>query len=254
MTKRIFSDLLSFVMLMALLWGSSCQSGSQEQNEQASETPAPAAPAAPNTLTDAEKAEGWTLLFDGKTLNGWHSYLRESAEGWTVEDGSISVVGGGGDLVTDDNYRNFDLRLEWKISPAGNSGIIYRVIEDPKYGQTYATGPEYQVLDDLGFPQELKPSQYAGSNYDMHAPSTKAVKPAGEWNQTRILVNGNHVEHWLNGKKVVEYELGSENWKLRMETSKWKDFPGYGTGETGKIALQYHDHPVWYRDIKIKVL
>lgn len=211
-----------------------------------------------NSLTEKEKAEGWTLLFDGKTLDGWQGYNKE-LNGWVVEDGALMCGGlgsenGGGDIMTVKEYDNFELSLEWKISPGGNSGIIYLIHEDTAYSETYATGPEYQVIDDIGWPEELNAVNSTGANYDMDAPAGKVLKPVGEWNTARIIKDGDHVEHWLNGKKVVEYTLWNDVWKEEVANSKWKDYPGYGQYKKGHISLQDHDHPVWYRDIKLKVL
>lgn len=252
-TINPFFLLLSGVLLIL----AACGSGESDDAETAvtEEKAAAEQAAGPNALSQAEKEAGWQLLFDGGSLeDNWHSFKRDTVAGWTVEDGTIALKGGGGDLVTDETYDDFELSLEWKIEEAGNSGIIYRVVEAPEYSATYVTGPEYQLLDDQGFPQELKPNQYAGSNYDMRAPSKKVARPAGQWNKTRIVVNRNHVEHWLNGAKVVEYELGSESWKLRVETSKWKDYPDYGKAEEGHIALQDHGNQVWFRNVKIREL
>jgi hypothetical protein len=243
----------AFSLLLALLMFSvfGCQSGPKEA-EQESETTTEESTA--NVLSEAEQAEGFMLLFDGQSLDGWRSFQRDTVAGWTVEDGAIARVGGGGDIITEREFDNFDFHFEWKISPQGNSGVMYFVVESDEYNETYATGPEYQVLDDLGFPQELKEDQYAGANYDMHVPSQRVTKPAGEWNQSRIVSDNNRIEHWLNGVKVVEYEIGSEDWENRVQNSKWKDFPGYGKARRGHIALQDHGNPVWFRNLKIKEL
>ncbi len=247
----------ALLLSCALLSLTACSSGQEENAETArtEEATSEDQAAGPNALSQTEREAGWQLLFDGGSLeNNWHSFKRDTVAGWTVEDGTIALTGGGGDLVTDESFEDFELSLEWKIEEAGNSGIIYRALEAPEYSATYVTGPEYQLLDDRGFPQELKPSQYAGANYDMHAPSKKVARPAGQWNKTRIVVNGKHVEHWLNGEKVVEYELGSENWQLRVDTSKWSDYPDYGKAEEGHIALQDHGNKVWFRNVKIRPL
>jgi len=213
-----------------------------------------------NTLTDAEKAAGWKLLFDGKTTDGWHRYSDKSKPttqplaptGWTVENGVLSRTKSSGDLVTDDEFENFELTAEWKISPGGNSGIIYRCTEDHK--QSYETGPEYQVLDNTKHADGKNPLTSAASAYAMYAPSKDLTQPVGQWNLARIVVNGNHVEHWLNGEKVVEYEWGSDDWTARMKNSKFKDWPDFGKRQSGHIDLQDHGNNVWYRNVKIRVL
>jgi len=215
-------------------------------------------PPQPNTLSEQEVEEGWILLFDGETPNGWRSYLSDGISGWDVEDGALKALGLGGDIggdiITDEQYENFDLQLEWKISPEGNSGILYLVVEDTAYDAVYHTGPEYQLLDDEGFPEPLEEVQLTGANYAMHVAENKELKPVGEWNTSRILVDHGHVEHWLNGKKVVEYELWSEDWEKRVQEGKWKDYPDYGRARKGHISLQDHGSVVWFRNIKIKEL
>src|SRR5438105_4037234 len=166
-----------------------------------------------NTLTDAEKSAGWKLLFDGTTTNGWRGYKRQAMpDKWKVIDGTLALKPKdgkqGGDLVTLDEYDNFELALEWKISPGGNSGIMYHVKEEA--GSPYETGPEYQLLDNAKHPDGRSPLTSAASCYGLYAPSKDATKPVGEWNQTRLVINGSHAEHWLNGEKVVTYELGSD--------------------------------------------
>lgn len=210
-----------------------------------------------NTLTEAEKAEGWKLLFNGTDLNNWKIYNDGEVTGWKVENGILSNSGvgsdHGGDIITKDQYKNFELYLEWKIAPKSNSGVFYHVQEGA--GEAiYQSGPEYQLLDDKGWPDPLDTDQYSGANYAMNAPEGAEVKPIEEWNTTRIIVNGPHVEHWLNDKKVVEYELWSDDWKARKEAGKWKDEPNYGIAETGHIGLQDHGGLTMFRNIKIREL
>lgn len=216
---------------------------------------------ASNTLTEQQQAEGWQVLFDGSTMNGWRIFKGYKNDSWEVADGTLhckapragdGAVNERSDLITQAQYGNFELMLEWKISAAGNSGIMYRVTE--AFDQPYYSGPEYQVLDDDGYPGPLQPAQFTGANYDMHVAEPRVARPAGQWNQTKIVVNGNHIEHWLNGTKVVEYELGSPDWITRKNNSKWKDAPGYGMEAAGHIALQDHGNEVWYRNIFIKPL
>jgi hypothetical protein len=212
------------------------------------------APGAPNTLTDAERAAGWTLLFDGSTLAGWRGYNApgKPVTGWQVVDGTITRAEHGGDIVTDSVYRDFELSLEWKVPPGGNSGVFYRALEtaDP----IYHSAPEMQVLDDAGHVDGKNPLTSAGAAYGLYAPPAGVVKPAGEWNTARVVVRGSAVEHWLNGQKVVGYELGSADWKAKVAASKFNDWKAYGTGQQGRIGLQDHDDRVQFRSIKLRTL
>jgi Domain of Unknown Function (DUF1080) len=213
--------------------------------------------AKPNTLTDQEKADGWKLLFDGKTTDGWRAFKgKDVPEVWKVIDDALVVSSkngkGGGDIVTEEQYDNFDLAFEWKVTKGANSGVMYRVSE--KGDAPYVTGPEYQILDNKGHADGKKLKTSAASAYDVYAPSEDATKPVGEWNKSRIVVNGNHVEHWLNGKKVVEYEFGSDDWNEHVAAGKFKDAKSFGKEKKGHIDLQWHGDEVAYRNIKIKVL
>jgi hypothetical protein len=217
-----------------------------------------------NVLSPTEKEAGWTLLFDGTSKNGWHGYNNRNTDAWTVEDCALKTSGTATnygsdmrpDLVTDAEYTNFELSLEWKGSKGGNSGVMYGVIEDPKYQAAWMTGPEYQLIDDVGFPQKLEANRQAGANYSMYAPdpAQKALKPVGEWNTTRIVVHDAHVEHWLNGKKIVEFERWTPEWNALRDSGKWKDAPDYGKAKTGRIALQDHGSVFWFRNVKIRRL
>lgn len=219
-----------------------------------------------NELTDAEKVEGWELLFDGSTLDGWKRYNHDTIGPlWSVKEGAIVCDGSGlgegsgkhgGSLMTERKFGNFELSLEWKISPGGNSGILYHVVEQNDYQHDYETGPEYQVLDDGGWKDEnLKDSQLAGSSYDMYAAEkSKKLMPVGEWNTARIIYNSGHVEHWLNGEKVVSFDETDEDFMNRYKQSKWVEHPGWNKFKVGAISLQDHGAPVYYRNIKIKML
>ena len=212
---------------------------------------------APNTLSSQEKADGWKLLFDGTSTAGWRGYKKDAApEGWQVADGAISLVGKKvGDLITADEYENFEFAFEWKISKNGNSGVFYLVQEKPELANTYNSGPEYQVIDNGGHPDAKNGfDRYAGANYALQAPRKDNTKPVGEWNQSRIVTNGARVEHWLNGEKLVEYELWSDAWKAQVAASKFKAMPAYATSKKGHLALQDHGDPVSYRSLKIRVL
>lgn len=207
----------------------------------------------PNSLSASERAHGMQLLFDGATLAGWRGYRQDGPPaGWQVVDGTLTRVGEGGDLVTVGEYDDFVLDFEWRVAPGGNSGVMFRVTED--YDYPWETGPEYQVLDDAGHPDGKDPRTSAASNYAMHAPLVDATRPAGEWNQARLRVCGPVVEHWLNGHKVVEYELGGADWKARVAASKWKDRPDYGQRQRGHIVLQDHGDRVSFRGLKLQPL
>jgi hypothetical protein len=209
-----------------------------------------------NELTAKEKKEGWKLLFDGTTMNGWRTYQNKQTDNWDVKNGELYCKTEGvtkrADLITADKYENYELQIDWKISPKKNSGIIYMVTEDN--GATYESGPEYQLIDDLGYPAKLDDKQLSGSNYDMNAPSEKVAKPAGEFNHTKIVINKGHVEHWLNGTKVVDYQLWTPEWEKTKANSKWKDVKTYGMSKTGYIALQDHGGGVAFKNIKLKPL
>ena len=213
-----------------------------------------------NMLTQKEKQEGWKLLFDGNTLNGWRTY-KNLPGSWKVNDGTLCSERSGdsthADLITDNQFQNFELSIDWKISPKGNSGIMYLVTED--YNEAYESGPEYQLIDDDGFPEHIEEWQKTGADYAMQPPALKAANAPGEWNHTTIIVNNGHVEHWLNGKKVVEYNLWSDEWKKEKASGKWKDEAGYGASKTGHIALQsahsnIDETYICFRNIKIKLL
>jgi hypothetical protein len=216
-----------------------------------------------NTLTEEEKAAGWKLLFDGKTTEGWRGYKRDDMPpGWKVIDGALVRVsggaggkgaGGGDDIITTEQYGDFELALEWKIvDRAGNSGLVLRASEDAV--TSWHTGPEMQILDNAAYPgRDVR--QLAGACYDLYAPPKDVSKPRGEWNAVRVVAKGPHIEHWLNGVKLVEYELGSDDWKARVATSKFKDMKRFQEPPTkGHICLQDHTARIEYRNIKIRPL
>jgi hypothetical protein len=214
----------------------------------------------PNTLTDEEKKQGWKLLFDGKTTAGWRGYkMDRMPPGWSVENGSLVRVkggaggkgaGGGDDIVTTEEFSDFELQLEYKLVANGNSGVLYHVSEEPVTAWHYA--PEVQLLDNAAHPNRDK-RQHTAACYDLYAPSKDVTRPVGQWNHLRVVVKGPHVEHWLNGEKVVEYELWSEDWKARVAKSKFKDKPKFGTFKKGPICLQDHSDRVEFRNIKVRV-
>jgi hypothetical protein len=211
---------------------------------------------APNTLKREEARDGFKLLFNGKDLTGWRVYKAGPPPAqWTVVDGAMHLVArGGGDLVTEQEYGPFDLRLEWKIAPGGNSGVMYLVKELDRARNTYNTGPEMQVLDDAAHPDGRIPSHRAGALYDFAEPFAAAAKPVGEWNEARVLYTGDRIEHWLNGVKVAETSYGDAQWLAKVANTKFKTMPDFGLASTGRIALQDHGDQVWYRSVRIRTL
>jgi len=200
-------------------------------------------------------------LFDGKSLNGWHGYNKTPGtdiKNWTIIDSALVCLGAakdahGGDLVTDNDFENFELSWDWKISKGGNSGLMYHVIEDPKYKTTYETGPEYQMIDDIGFPGKLEEWQKAGADYAMNlANDKKKLKPVGEWNTSKIVFDRGHVEHWLNNEKIVEFQAWDATWQKEKKEGKWKDYPDYGIAKKGRLALQDHGDKTWFKNIMIR--
>ena len=211
------------------------------------------APAMPNTLSSSETGSGWRLLFDGTTTSGWRAYDRpEMPDGWKAVDGALTRVDRAGDIITVRTYRNFELTLEWKLGPGGNSGVFYRAALGSD--AIYFSAPEMQVLDDALHPDGKSELTSAGADYGLYPAPRGVVRAVGEWNSVRLLVNGNHVEHWLNGRKVVEYELGSADWKQRVANSKFKAWPEYGKAAEGYIGLQDHGDGVAFRNIKLREL
>ena len=205
--------------------------------------------------------EKWISLFDGKTFNGWHLYNQTGAiKNWTIEEDAMVCLGAaadahGGDIVTDALYENFELKWEWKITKGGNSGVMYHVVEDQKYHAPFYTGPEYQVIDDIGFPQKLEDWQMAGADYAMHpANNKKKLQPVGEWNTSKIIFNKGHVEHWLNGEKIVVFQAWDGEWTKKKTEGKWKEYPDYGSAKSGRIALQDHGNKVYFKNIMIREL
>ena len=206
-----------------------------------------------NQLTEAEKKEGFVLLFDGKSLENFKGYKRDDVpKGWIVKGGEITYTPGidGGDLSTREEYEDFDLRIDFKMNEHGNSGIIYLVSEDQ--GASYQSGPGYQLLDDPTY--DILDTQMTGSNYALHAPTKKVLRPAGQWNEARIVKKGNDVWHYLNGELVVEYVLHSEDWDKRRAASKFDSMPGYGKNDKGFICFQDHGGPLWFRNMRIRRL
>jgi hypothetical protein len=210
-----------------------------------------AADSAPNTLTDAEKAAGWKLLFDGKTTNGWRNYQKtDISPGWKVENGElVRGTERAGDIITADQYAAFELKLEYNISPGGNSGLIYHVSEEGR--APWHTGPEIQIQD---VASKAKDPQRSGWLYQLYRSEKDASKPAGEWNELRILITPEKCATWMNGELYHEYVKGSKDWDERVAKSKFASLPNFGKPTTGHICLQDHGNPIKFRNIKIRVI
>ena len=207
-----------------------------------------------NTLTASEQQEGWRLLFDGRTTAGWRGYRKQMVPpGWKVVNGSlVRAATDAGDIITIERFRNFRLALDWKVGDGGNSGIFYRATEAGDY--VWQSASEMQVLDDARHADGKSPLTSAGSNFALYPAPRGAVRPAGEWNSAELVVNGSHVEHWLNGVKLLEFELGSPEWTQRVANSKFAAMPLYGKAAEGHIGLQDHGDRVAFRNIRVKIL
>ena len=247
--KRILLYQFALIVLFAMF---SCNSGQDKSSASEKET---------TTEAPAEEASEWIVLFDGSSTEGWRGFNQESLpENWVIEDGTLKSLGTGGDIGGDIVYgarpfEDFELSLDWKISEGGNSGIFYHVVEGEQYHAPYDNAPEYQLIDDIGFPEKLEDWQKVGADYAMYPPGPeKKVKNAGEWNTSRIVFTKEKAEYWLNGQKVVEFVPWSDDWNQRRESGKWKDFPDYGKAKTGLIGLQDHGSFIWFRNIKIREL
>jgi hypothetical protein len=213
---------------------------------------------APNTLTAAEKAAGWRLLFDGSSTKGWRGYKKPDMSGlrWVVKDGAICLPPADGsdtlghrDIISADKYGDFELTWHWQVQAGSNSGVKYFVLEEGNA----AIGHEYQIIDDARHADaKISTERQTASFYDVKSATARPTKPVGEWNTSRVLVAGNHVEHWLNGTKVLEYELGSPEILALVQDSKFNKTPGFGTKKQGHLLLQDHGDAVCYRSVKVK--
>lgn len=226
------------------------------ETEEAAAEPA----AAPGELAADEAEAGFQSLFDGESLEHWRGFkLDRAPAGWAVADGVIHFVpptgddaGPRADLMTREQYRSFEFRFDWAVTPGGNSGVMFHVSEDG--GASYSTGPEFQILDDGGHRDGQRMETSAASNYALHARQGGELMPLGEFNTSALRVEGDAVTHWLNGEKVVEYTLRDDEWKELVAASKFASMPGYGMMETGHIALQDHGNEIWFRNLRILVL
>jgi 3-keto-disaccharide hydrolase len=209
-----------------------------------------------NELTANEKKEGWILLFDGANIDDWRTYQNKEEDSWEIRDGQLYCKREGvskrADLISRETFDDFELSIDWKVDHGANSGIIYRANEE--HSASYESGPEYQLIDDEGYPEKLEDWQKSGSDYDMHPPAKIVSKPAGEYNHTVIKASGRHIEHWLNGEKVADFIIGSPEWIARKTKSKWKDLPNWGLASKGYICLQDHGGGIWFKNIKIRRL
>jgi len=217
----------------------------------------------PEAEVSNKSTEGWVSLFDGKSLDGWKGYNGAGIEGiWTVEEGGVLHLAGQPEgseyvnLITEAQFTDFDLRFEWKVEAGTNSGVMFRVGEGPKH--PYLTGPEYQILDNAGFRnnkgEPVGINEQSASHYAIEPAVSDETRPVGEWNEGRILVQGNRVEYWLNGVKTAAYEMHSPKWKEQVANSKFSKWKDYATLGKGHIGLQDHGHRVWFRNLKIKEL
>jgi hypothetical protein len=203
-------------------------------------------------LTAEQRAAGWRSLFDGTSTSAWRGYKTQSfPAGWTIVDGVLTKTGSAADIVTKDQFGNFELALDWKLAPGGNAGVFYRGTEE--YDHIYWSAPEYQLLDDAGHPDGQSRLTSAGADYALYPSPAGVVKPGGQWNSTLLVVNGNHVQHWMNGQKLLEYELASPDWEAKVKASKFVAYPHYGRAPSGYIGIQGdHDGQLWLRNIRIR--
>ena len=208
----------------------------------------------PDAGDATKRADGWRLLFDGRTTAGWRGFRQQSMpEGWQSIDGALTRVSRATDIVSVDEFGDFELALEWKLPKNGNTGVFYRVTEDDDV--MWHTAPEYQIIDNAYDKATLKPVQLAGANYDLHPPAKDATKPIGSWNLTRLVVRGAHVEHWLNDFRLLEYEMWSPDWEAKVKASKFADYPNYGRAKKGHFALQGdHEGVLAFRNIRVREL
>lgn len=211
----------------------------------------------PNIMSGADKALGWTSLFNGKDLSQWRIYKGDGMDGWQIKEDAmvaLGIPGKSADAITIDTFSNFELSIEWKISKGGNSGIFFNVREEDSLEAVYHSGPEYQLVDDEGFSDPLEDWQMTAANYAMHPPKIKSYNPQGSYNHSRLIVDHGHVQHWLNDRLIVRYELWTPEWEALKQAGKWKDFPSYGYYKSGHIALQDHGNSISFRNIKIRRL
>ena len=265
--------IIAIFMLIAACRADPADSATAAGPSARAESPAAASAMPPNRLSAAEEEAGWRLLFDGATFAGWRGLGRDGIPGghWVIDDGTIRKVASGevptaadgqplegGDIMTVESFENFELVFEWKVSPGANSGIKYNVSEamstaaEPRYA---ALGFEYQILDDELHPDAQNgPNRMAAAMYDLIGPASAQLRPVGEFNEARLVFAGGRGEHWLNGVKVVEFDLASDDFAARLAASKYAPIEGFADPRTGHIVLQDHGDDVWFRNIKIREL
>ena len=228
-----------------------------------SSSAAPEQPPAPNTLSAREQKEGWKLLFDGKSLSQWRAYQQDSTTKgakkdsigpmWTIVDGVITKTRPGDDIVTKEKFTDFEFAFDWKVSPRGNAGVFYRA--DEVQNKVYWSAPEFQIADDSLTADSKVPITSAGAAYGFYAPPKGVAKIGGNWNSSKIVAKGNHIEHWMNGQKTIEYEIGSPDWLEKFQKSKFKVYPNWGRNKSGVIGIQGdHGGSLELRNLKIRVI
>ena len=244
MLRLLPFSLLGLILLFSCTSSSSEKSSSTEESVVVEES-------------DTNEENDWITLFDGSNMDAWRNFKSDTSA-WQIEDGALYTTGGIGDLITKEKFGNFALEFDWRIAEGSNSGVIYLAQESDEYNSTHETGPEYQLIDDENYGivhnATLEKSQMSGANYALDEPQNVQLKQVGEYNEGKIIVDNGHVEHWLNGQKVVEYDLWTDEWNARVAETKFKDMSGYGQYKEGHIALQDHSDPVWFKNIRIRRL
>jgi len=249
---RLFGLATCLIAVTACGSGSG-EAGSSDGSATTAEVAETSAASALNSLSDEEVAAGWELLFDGESMQGWRNFKQESIGGWEVSEGVMFTTGGGGDIVTERQFGDFELELEWRIESGGNSGIFFWVTEDEALDRMWQSGPEYQIIDDHNYSIDLLDNQKTAALADIFPADLETEQIAEQWNSAKVRVENGNVEHWYNGELVLEYTIGSDEWNERVEASKF-DASYFGASRTGLIGLQDHGDPVYFRSIRIREL